>query len=221
MALSDAPRCTAKSKSTGKQCRCAAVTGSTKCRLHGGKTPTGMASPNFKTGRYSKHLPTGLLDAYNDAQADADLKDQRASIALIDAMIAGILPNINTADNEKAWVAMRQLVADCRYAYATENFAKLEAALKTMDDWANLRIKHYESIEQTRILLDTRRRHVESEEKLALAGERALSVESVMVLMSQVLNIITSVVTDRSQRYAIADEIQRLVSRSASVELPE
>lgn len=201
--------CGAK-KRDGTPCRAKPMANG-KCRIHGGLSPSGINSGTFKTGRYSKHLPAELLTAYQDAQADTDLKDQRASIALIDAMIAGILPNINTADNEKAWLAMRQLVADCRFAYAAENYPKLEAALKEMDDWANLRIKHYESIEQTRVLLDTRRRHVESEQKIMLAGDRSVSIEQVMLLVSNVLNVIQSIVTDRSQRYAIADEIQRLI----------
>ncbi|OCX70061.1 hypothetical protein A6M27_12080 [Acidithiobacillus thiooxidans] len=36
--LAAAPRCTAKSKRSGVQCRAPAVRGKTKCRMHGGKS---------------------------------------------------------------------------------------------------------------------------------------------------------------------------------------
>jgi len=57
----NAPRCNAKAKSTGKQCRAPAVRGKSKCRLHGGrstgaKTPEGLRRcqrANWKHGRYS------------------------------------------------------------------------------------------------------------------------------------------------------------------------
>ncbi len=55
------PRCNAKAKSTGKQCRAPAMRGKVKCRLHGGKstgarTPEGLEKcrkANWKHGHYS------------------------------------------------------------------------------------------------------------------------------------------------------------------------
>ena len=45
--LATAPRCTAKSKRSGVQCRAPAVRGKTKCRMHGGKS-TGAKTPEGK-----------------------------------------------------------------------------------------------------------------------------------------------------------------------------
>lgn len=204
------PLCGAKTRNGGT-CKNAAMSNG-RCRMHGGKTPRGISSPHFKTGRYSSAMPAELLNKYQEAMADETLLDQRASIATIDALIATILPNLDTADNGKAWVAMRNLAADIRLAYKTENFGRLEKALDEMEDWANLRIRHYETIEETRVLLDTRRKHVETVEKLTLMGERSISSEQMMLLVSQILYTIQAVVTDRQQRNAIATELQKLIS---------
>ena len=50
-----APRCTAKSKRTGKPCRAPAVHGWTVCRMHGagGGAKPGAAHPNWKHGARS------------------------------------------------------------------------------------------------------------------------------------------------------------------------
>ena len=50
-----APRCTAKSKHTGKPCRAPAVHGWTVCRMHGagGGAKPGAGHPNWKHGARS------------------------------------------------------------------------------------------------------------------------------------------------------------------------
>ena len=51
-----APRCTAKSKRTGKRCRGPAVKGGAVCRMHGagGGHPSGKAHPRWKHGMRSR-----------------------------------------------------------------------------------------------------------------------------------------------------------------------
>ena len=52
----DAPRCTAKSKRTGKRCRAPAVRGCRVCRMHGagGGAPKGEKNGNFRHGGRTK-----------------------------------------------------------------------------------------------------------------------------------------------------------------------
>lgn len=59
-----------------------------RCRRHGGKTPGGIASPNFKTGRWSKHLPAKALGGnFRAAYHDRTLMQLRQDAALVDALI--------------------------------------------------------------------------------------------------------------------------------------
>ena len=56
----DRKRCGAQlRKRPGQYCRKPGMENG-RCKLHGGATPRGIASANFKDGRYSKHLPGRL-----------------------------------------------------------------------------------------------------------------------------------------------------------------
>jgi hypothetical protein len=54
-----------------------------RCRLHGGKTPGGIASPHWKHGRFSRYLPQGLRQDYERAASDPELGSLRSIIALL------------------------------------------------------------------------------------------------------------------------------------------
>src|SRR5215831_19115754 len=49
-------QCGAKCRTTGKPCTRPPVSGRTRCRVHGGATPVGIASPHYKHGRRSAYL---------------------------------------------------------------------------------------------------------------------------------------------------------------------
>ena len=56
--LQDAPRCTARAKSTGCACKSPAVKGWRVCRLHGagGGAPRGAAHPNYRHGGRTREV---------------------------------------------------------------------------------------------------------------------------------------------------------------------
>lgn len=96
-------QCKAKAKSTGKQCRRNAVTGMRVCYVHGGATPKGIMSPNWKTGRYSKYLPTGLMEKYQEALTDRELLNLSDEIALLRTRQFQLIGRINTNEAKKHW----------------------------------------------------------------------------------------------------------------------
>lgn len=212
MTFANCQQCNAQAKSTGERCQNPAVTGSTKCRLHGGKTPKGADLPQFKHGRYSKHMPEGLLQAYEDAKADPELLSVRQDIALVDTLIAGLLPNLDTGESGKAWSEMRKLVQNAQKAYHNEDMGNMFVAFEDMNGIIDRRLLHYETEKEIRGQLDQRRKLVETEQKISLQGERAISAEQLMTLMTAILQVITSVVTDDKQRWAIAKGIDTLIS---------
>lgn len=67
-----------------------------RCRMHGGTTPRGIASPNFKHGRWSQYLPTGIAGKYQEAAADQALMHIRQDVALVDAMLTSYTETLKT-----------------------------------------------------------------------------------------------------------------------------
>jgi hypothetical protein len=219
--LPNITQCNATAKSTGKQCENPAVDGSSKCRVHGGKTPRGADSPNFKHGRYSKHMPEALLSAYKDAQTDPELLSVRQDIALTDAIISSLLPNLDTGESGKAWSDMAKIVMKAQKAYHDESMGNMFEAFHDMEAIIEKRLNHFAAQREISAQIDQRRKLVETEQKISLQGERAISAEQLVTLMSAVLSVINNVITDKQQRYAIASQIDQLIGSGASIERAE
>lgn len=90
--------CGAKTRG-GAPCKNAAMPNG-RCRMHGGKTPSGIASPHFKTGRHSKSIPTRLAATYEVSRNDPDLLALNDEIALTDAQIDAVLGELEDGDTE-------------------------------------------------------------------------------------------------------------------------
>ena len=202
-------QCNAKSKASGEQCRRRAVNGSTKCQVHGGVTPRGIASANFKTGKYSKYLPTGLLDAYNDVQSDENLLSIRGDVELLDVLIRSKLVNLDTGESAAHWDALLKQIIKARRAYKSEDYGGLEEQLDEMEALADKRRLHYATEQEITAQLEQRRKMVDTENKIILSKENAITNEQAMLLVSALLASVKANVSDATALNRIqADFIQ-------------
>ena len=69
--------------------------GRTRCRLHGGATPQGIASPHYRGKGYSRSIPAHLKDIYEAHHNDHDLLSLHKEIALCDTRIEDLLAQIS------------------------------------------------------------------------------------------------------------------------------
>src|SRR3954452_17185048 len=94
-------QCGAKTRS-GAPCRTRPMPNG-RCRMHGGKSLAGAASPAFKTGRHSTYLPVRLLAGYQEAERDPELLALRDEIALIDSRLADVLSRVDSGESSRIW----------------------------------------------------------------------------------------------------------------------
>jgi hypothetical protein len=205
-------RCTAKSKQSGEQCKRNASTGRTVCAMHGGKTPVGLASPHLKTGRWSKDLPTRMAALYEETAHDPELLSLRQDIRLIDALIQSKFDKLDTGESGEAWKLMRTSVESLEYGIDTEDYAGCRKALRAMRDVIDQRVAHYATEIEIRSSLDQRRKLVESETKITLAGEQAISVEKAMLLIGAIAGILKTRIHDTSTLATIQQDISLLLN---------
>lgn len=78
--------------------------------MHGGKTPRGMESPNFKTGRYSKDAPARLNARYLAGLEDPELTSLRDEIAMVDARTSDLLKMASISGEHQSLVDAREVV---------------------------------------------------------------------------------------------------------------
>lgn len=126
MSIQDAKvKCSAKSKRSGVKCKNAAVTDSDKCRIHGGKSPKGMASPHFKSGQFSKldYLPKKLAGRIEKIYGD-QLVNLEQSIEIQKTLETRYLEKLGSTESTEAWVKLKKAVSEYNEASHDPDQAK-------------------------------------------------------------------------------------------------
>src|SRR4051812_1922543 len=107
--------------------------GKAVCMMHGGKSPVGIASASFTTGRYSKAIPPRLLDRYHAAEADPARLALDSEIALTDARLADLLGRVDTGESGALWRDLAAAYRDLEAARADkQKFAAALTAIGTL-----------------------------------------------------------------------------------------
>lgn len=207
--------CEAKTRA-GTPCKRAPMANG-RCSLHGGKTPGGIASPQFKTGKYSKYLPSRLLERYQVAAKDSDLLALREDIALIDARISDLLSRVDTGESGALWSEARKAFEDFRVANATKNADKMRTALMDLDSALERGITDYRAWNEVGQAIEQRRKLVESERKRLVEMQQMITSEQAMSLVAALTASVKEHVTDSATLSAIQAEFIRLASRSNSI----
>jgi hypothetical protein len=201
-------QCTAKSKRSGQQCRRFAVIGMDKCMMHGGKTPRGIASPRFKTGRYSRHLPVELAALYKRALTDADLLSLRDDLALLQARLCQLL---ESGESRSLWSAATSAWEEVKAAFRAGQVEAMQAALDELDV-----IMSRGSADTTRWIevydvLGQLRRTRESESRRMVELQQMIRADEAMLLVTTMLSAVKENVTDRQALSAIGNSFLRLI----------
>ena len=212
-------QCRAKSKRSGERCRRHAMKGKPVCHMHGGKTPTGIDSVNFKTGRYSRYIPERLLERYEEALNDEEITRLDSEIALIDTKLQDLLNRLEVdGEGPHAWqeVTTAHQILRAALTQAEPDAVAIRSAVFRMDRaiehggdearaWSTIIVL----IEQRRKLVDTERRRLADE-------DQAVSIDKLMLMMAAVVDIVRRHVASREARGAIAGEIRRLIAGPSS-----
>lgn len=146
-------QCTAKSKQSGEQCKRHAVPGKQVCVIHGGKSRSGTAHPNFKHGIYmqrDKNLST-LGQMVEKHLTGDDPVALREEMALLRARIEQLFSYADDAPDRKvsvdlvrrAYDAIAKGIADTDAGALLQGRSFLAAALEKLnaeqEAWAEIR----------------------------------------------------------------------------------
>jgi len=183
-----------------------------RCRFHGGKSLSGVASPVFKSGKYSQYMPPRLLERYGEALTDPDLLALSEEIAAVDALIIDALGRMDTRESGVLWRA------------ANKKLVAMEAALRRDDQGqANMLFRelggiirggqdHFKVVDEVRALFQDRRRLVESERKRRVEEQLSLTIEEAMNLFTAMVTAVKEYVDDRAKLALIQAEFNRLTA---------
>ena len=214
-------RCGAKTRNGGTPCKSWGMSNG-RCRLHGGKTPKGIASANWKHGRYSKYMPTGLLDRYEEGRADPELLALDDEIALVRSRLSVLLEKLDFApDSGSTWVILRKDLE------LFESAQRLASSLPEGDERTEKMREVSRLFEQLKLtikrgaaewaawreiitLTDQVKRLTESEQKRRIAGEYILGLQDEMMLFDYTVKLINDIVSDPREKARISEGLHQL-----------
>jgi len=182
-----------------------------RCFLHGGKSVSGIASPNFKHGRYSKVLPAGLAERYEAALDDQEILAMRDEIALLDTRLTDLVGGLTVGTSRELWKNLRTAYGELRSALAQQDPDAANIAMLTLGSAITNGSKERETWDEVYTLLEQRRKLTESEAKRLIQMQQVITAEQAMILLARVQQAIVENVTDKRALAAIAAEFRELV----------
>jgi len=170
-----------------------------RCRIHGGLTPSGAASPHFRTGRRSKYLPERLLTKYQETQDDPDLIELRDEVNLVDLRVNELLEGLGKGAATVLWTELAERFAvymRLKNSYTEADRMKADDALMAIDDLVCRGVSDSRSWAEIFALVEQRRKLSESEVKRLNTMGQLITTEKVMALIHAVGASVRKHVTD-------------------------
>lgn len=198
-----------KRRKPGQICDSVVRMANGRCKIHGGKTPTGIAAPNYQHGRYSDYLPSKLGERYARAYSDPLLLSLRPEIALLDTRIAGVLETVALGGPD--WLAAQAAIVEFESGIAAGDNARVQRAFTTLKGAVLSGTKEEQTFAELRDLFKDRARLVESERKRLVEMQQMLTLDSALLLIDRVLDAIRRNVADQDTRQRIQTDVTRLL----------
>lgn len=201
--------CGAKTRAGGTCKQAARANG--RCRFHGGMTPRGIASPHWKTGRYSKYLPERLQERYQASVKDPELLALREDIALLDARLADVLGKVDSGESTALWRTLQQTFDAFKLHNANHDIGKIALTLTELETLITRGMADYAAWDDIRLIIEQRRKLVESESKRLTMGQMVLKLDEANTLVAALSEAVRLHVTDRPTLSRISDEFIRII----------
>jgi hypothetical protein len=173
-----------------------------RCRLHGGQTPKGVASPHYEGAGKSQYLPDQLGDRMDEFLKDPSIVSVREDLALANVRLTQLMQEVEVGANADRWLKIQEIMPDVIEAFEKGKTKDLRRLLKKLETLVNEGAESEERWEDISDWIDTRRTLSQTETKRLKQGTDTLTFEEVR----QVLDIITHTVTSILDRYDLPRE---------------
>lgn len=188
-------RCGAKTRIPGRRCINHPTPGRRRCRLHGGKTPVGPASPHWKHGDYSRYMPTNILPRFDAAMADLNYGSLKKQIALAEARILELLEHLSKG-TAKRWPTLQLAFARVAEAAEANDASKLAKSMSTLGAIIDAGCAAERTWGEIYDVMDLRRRLTDVEGKNLERLRLTMTFEQGLALIQTVVRILTTHVHD-------------------------
>lgn len=209
------------SRQSGLHCRARKVPGGVRCRFHGGRFAKGVQNHLYKTGRYSKYVPEGLLSRYKDAMEDEDYLDGRAEIATATTRIGMLWERLQNSGSSEAWRELKECYESVQNASKVNDVEGLRANLDRIGEivtaageteavWADM----YEALEMRSKLVDR-------DWKRQRDMKKVMTLQQAMDMVSMIVGAVTRHVGEKKTLQLINNDINHILLAPGVVVEPD
>jgi hypothetical protein len=210
--------CGAKTRSGGR-CKNAPVAAG-RCRMHGGASLRGVASPTFKHGRFSKYLPVRLATRYREALADPELLKLNHEIALVDARLQDVLTRIDSGECGTAWDRALKAFESFQRQMEGRDLPGVQACLTELGQILRRGHADVEAWNEVVDVIEHRRRLVDSVMRHQVQAQQVLALDQAMLLISALAHSVREHVQDRDTLAKIQAEFVKLTETTGVQAVP-
>lgn len=176
----------------------------------------GIASATYKEGRYSKVIPTQLMEVYRRAQEDPNRLSIEGDIELLDTLLLGALDSMNRGDPGELWEKLHE---------SAQAYKRAKRRPKEGDDpqehlslvlWLIEEGYHdYMARIEIRQMIQERARLVEAEGKRIERAQASVNAAQFTQIIIQMAEAVARHVDDDRAVQAITGEFYALVGAGA------
>lgn len=218
------PVCGAKLRNKDAICRSTKLMANGRCRLHGGKTPAGIASPHHKHGRFSRVMPTHLADRYDEIKADPELVTNRRTLALTETMLEERLKEIYEGCPPDAWKLAKStlLQYEAELDWTPKYFRDGELkngpepnprqTLTQLRELLETGVRSSKAFELTAEMIEAHRKAVNTEYKLVKDSQTRMDAAEAMMIARGLADSVKRHVKDPETLRLIQADMSRIVS---------
>jgi hypothetical protein len=185
--------------------------------MHGGKTPTGLANANTRTGRYSRALPARMLARYGLACADPKLLSLRDDIALLQAQIDTLLLELREGEGAPDIERVVEQIETIAAEWKTWDYTRMDAELGRLAEMTARRPNERAVMDEVRELLKAKAHLIRQEHRRLAELEQTLTVEQAVLLAQALVGIVrrnlAGVDNANDRLRAIAAQIREVMSK--------
>ena len=182
--------------------------------MHGGTVRRGIASPNFRTGRYSREMPTRLADRFHQAENDPTLLSARSDVALLYVRISELISQLHTGESGSIWAGLRTAYAAVEEAIADRDLAGLIEGFQEMGNFIKAGSKEEATWHELAKAIQDKTRVAEREHRRLRDMHQMITAEQAQLLFHAVVGAIEKHIADRAVRAAIGVELEQLLTDS-------
>lgn len=193
-------------------CTSTAVMGNGRCSRHGGKAIAGPAHYKFRTGRYSRQMPTRLLERYQEGLADETLTDFNDDLAVIDARLDDLFSQMDEGGGKEIFAEIKDAYKSFKYANQDGDPQAMREALRRLDDAISRGSGESFLWTEVRNLQEQRRKIILAQAKHMQLTNQTVAVAKVNLLVSALLDSVRGRVNDPNVLNEINSDFLRIMN---------